>query len=122
MAQGLDLAKYPVLVVDDESDNLDAFRFNFGRTFKLLLAGSGEHFTAPVRIKGSTLVLYFEPPAEDAEPLSLVPGGRGAQEAMIDVEQASLGAFEQDLFACLARLDQEPGRICDEWTHLGGVA
>src|SRR6185437_10953881 len=42
MAQGLDLGKYPVLVVDDESDNLDAFRFNFGRTFKLLLASSGE--------------------------------------------------------------------------------
>ena len=40
MAQGLDLAKYPVLVVDDESDNLDAFRFNFGRSFKLLLAAA----------------------------------------------------------------------------------
>ncbi len=42
MPPGLDLAKFPVLVVDDESDNLDAFRFNFGRSFRLLLAGSGE--------------------------------------------------------------------------------
>ena len=33
MAPGLDLAKFPVLVVDDEPDNLDAFRFNFGKTF-----------------------------------------------------------------------------------------
>ena len=49
MAQGADLAKYPVLVVDDESDNLDAFRFNFGRTFKLLLAGSGEEALALAR-------------------------------------------------------------------------
>ena len=40
--QGLDLSKFPVLVVDDEQDNLDAFRFNFGRSFKLLLACSGE--------------------------------------------------------------------------------
>src|SRR4051794_627412 len=49
MAQGADLAKYPVLVVDDESDNLDAFRFNFGRSFKLLLAGSGEEALALAR-------------------------------------------------------------------------
>src|SRR5580698_1111677 len=48
-SQGLDLAKYPVLVVDDESDNLDAFRFNFGRSFKLLLAGSGEEALALAR-------------------------------------------------------------------------
>ncbi len=47
--QGLDLAKYPVLVVDDESDNLDAFRFNFGRSFKLLLASSGEEALALAR-------------------------------------------------------------------------
>jgi two-component system response regulator AtoC len=49
MAQDLDLGKYPVLVVDDESDNLDAFRFNFGRTFKLLLASSGEEALALAR-------------------------------------------------------------------------
>src|SRR5450432_4604196 len=49
MSQGLDLGKFPVLVVDDESDNLDAFRFNFGRTFQLLLAGSGEEALALAR-------------------------------------------------------------------------
>jgi two-component system response regulator AtoC len=36
------LSKFPVLVVDDESDNLDAFRFTFGKTFTLHLASSGE--------------------------------------------------------------------------------
>ena len=36
----------PVLVVDDEPDNLDAFRFNFGKSFQLLLAGSGEEALA----------------------------------------------------------------------------
>jgi DNA-binding NtrC family response regulator len=49
MAQELDLGKFPVLVVDDETDNLDAFRFNFGRAFKLLLAGSGEEALALAR-------------------------------------------------------------------------
>src|SRR5262245_23207633 len=38
----LELAKFPVLVVDDEQDNLDAFRFNFGKSFRLLFASSGE--------------------------------------------------------------------------------
>jgi len=37
----LDLAKYPVLIVDDEQDNLDAFRFNFKRSFTILVAGGG---------------------------------------------------------------------------------
>jgi two-component system, NtrC family, response regulator AtoC len=38
----LDLASYPVLVVDDETDNLDAFRFNFRKQFALHTAGDGE--------------------------------------------------------------------------------
>jgi Nif-specific regulatory protein len=46
MAQGQDLAKFPVLVVDDEQDNLDAIRFNFGKSFQLLLANSGEEALA----------------------------------------------------------------------------
>jgi DNA-binding NtrC family response regulator len=41
-----ELAKYPVLVVDDEQDNLDAIRFNFGKSFQLLLANSGEEALA----------------------------------------------------------------------------
>src|SRR5687768_18152004 len=38
----VDLQKFPVLVVDDEVDNLDAFRFNFKRTFQILTATGGE--------------------------------------------------------------------------------
>ncbi|HEX2657123.1 MAG TPA: response regulator, partial [Polyangia bacterium] len=38
----LEVAKFPVLVVDDEQDNLDAFRFNFGKSFTLHYASSGE--------------------------------------------------------------------------------
>ena len=49
MAQALELSKFPVLVVDDESDNLDAFRFNFGRAFQLYYAGSGEEALALAR-------------------------------------------------------------------------
>ncbi len=54
---GLDLAKYPILVVDDESDNLDAFRFNFGRSFKLLLAGSGEEALALARAEDVAVIV-----------------------------------------------------------------
>jgi DNA-binding NtrC family response regulator len=32
----------PILVVDDEPDNLDAFRFNFRKGFEVLVAGGGE--------------------------------------------------------------------------------
>src|SRR6476659_8865544 len=42
MPPELDLATFPVLVVDDEPDNLDAFRFNFKRVFKIHTAGSGD--------------------------------------------------------------------------------
>ena len=38
----LSLDRFPVLVVDDEPDNLDAFRFNFRKTFQVLTAGGGE--------------------------------------------------------------------------------
>ena len=41
--------KVPVLVVDDEPDNLDAIRFNFGKSFSLLPAGSGEEALALVK-------------------------------------------------------------------------
>jgi two-component system response regulator AtoC len=46
---GLEQHKLPVLVVDDESDNLDAVRFNFGKAFSLLLATSGEEALGLVR-------------------------------------------------------------------------
>ncbi len=39
---GIDVFKLPILVVDDEQDNLDAFRFTFGRAFNLLLASGAE--------------------------------------------------------------------------------
>ena len=46
---GVDLAQFPnfpILVVDDETDNLDAFRFNFKRVFNVLTAGGGEEALA----------------------------------------------------------------------------
>jgi len=38
----LDLKKYPILIVDDEQDNVDAFRFNFKRAFTILSANGGQ--------------------------------------------------------------------------------
>ncbi len=35
------MKRYPILVVDDEQDNLDAFRFNFRKTFDVLTASGG---------------------------------------------------------------------------------
>src|SRR4051794_25351178 len=49
MVQAVELGKFPVLVVDDEPDNLDAFRFNFGRQFQLFLTSSGEEALALAR-------------------------------------------------------------------------
>ncbi len=57
----------------------------------LYLSGSGERRTRPVRVKGSSLVLVFEPPAEKAEPLTLTPGdGAAAQGALVEVEDGNL--------------------------------
>jgi len=38
----LDVKHYPILVVDDEQDNLDAFRFNFRKTFDIVTATGGD--------------------------------------------------------------------------------
>jgi Nif-specific regulatory protein len=46
---GVESNKVPVLVVDDEPDNLDAIRFNFGKSFSLFPAGSGEEALALVK-------------------------------------------------------------------------
>ena len=35
----MDLRRFPILVVDDEQDNLDAFRFNFRKLFDMQTAG-----------------------------------------------------------------------------------
>src|SRR3954464_9918666 len=45
-APAIDLAKFPMLVVDDEQDNLDAFRFNYAKTFSLNLASGAEEALA----------------------------------------------------------------------------
>ena len=42
MPASTELNRFPILVVDDEPDNLDAFRFNFRRVFKIHTAGSGD--------------------------------------------------------------------------------
>ncbi|MEM6786762.1 MAG: sigma-54 dependent transcriptional regulator [Myxococcota bacterium] len=39
---GVDAKQYDILVVDDEVDNLDAFRFAFRKTFRLHFATSGQ--------------------------------------------------------------------------------
>jgi two-component system response regulator AtoC len=45
-AAAIDWTRFSLLVVDDEQDNLDAFRFNFGKTFTLHLAAGPEEALA----------------------------------------------------------------------------
>jgi two-component system response regulator AtoC/two-component system response regulator HupR/HoxA len=42
----LDFSRFPILVVDDEQDNLDAFRFVFRKSFALTYAQGGEQALA----------------------------------------------------------------------------
>jgi Nif-specific regulatory protein len=57
MASGLDLQKYPILVVDDEVDNLDAFRFNFKKVFQVLTATGGEEALAILQEKEVAVIV-----------------------------------------------------------------
>ncbi len=93
-------------------ERLDLDRFDLGDRLRrvqqttklgprvvLRLTGSGERPTSPVRVRGATLVLYFEPPQGDAKPLTLVPRGAatGGQEALIDVEGGDLEVVGGDV-------------------------
>jgi len=53
----LDVKRYPILVVDDEQDNLDAFRFNFRKTFDILTATSGADALAILAEKDVAVVV-----------------------------------------------------------------
>ena len=46
---GLDLRAFPVVVVDDEPDNLDAFRFTFRKSFVLHTAAGAQEALALLR-------------------------------------------------------------------------
>jgi hypothetical protein len=68
----------------------------------MCLSGDGERLTTPLRMKGSNLVLYFEPPIEQTEdekkePLVLAPGGFVSAEALFDIEQGSLSIINGNL-------------------------
>jgi serine/threonine protein kinase len=90
----------------------------------LRLSGDGERLMTPLRIKGSNLVLYFEPPPEKKEtprmpdygraqqrfepslekketdkkePLALVPGGAVSADALFDVQDGNLTIINGNL-------------------------
>jgi DNA-binding NtrC family response regulator len=54
---GLDLLALPILVVDDEPDNLEAFKFNFRRSFRILTAQSGTEALAILQNEPVAVVL-----------------------------------------------------------------
>ncbi len=53
----LDVKRYPILIVDDEQDNLDAFRFNFRKTFDILTATSGPEALAILAEKDVAVIV-----------------------------------------------------------------
>jgi len=53
----VDVKRYPILVVDDEQDNLDAFRFNFKKTFDILTASGGAEALAILESKEVAVVI-----------------------------------------------------------------
>ncbi len=53
----LDPKDYPILVVDDEQDNLDAFRFNFKRSFRILHAQSGDEALSLLRTHDVAVII-----------------------------------------------------------------
>lgn len=64
-----------------------------GRKVVLHLSGTGEkRIQQPIRVKGSSLTLYFEAPKEKAAPLELVAHlpAEAAAQALIDVEDGNL--------------------------------
>ena len=65
----------------------------------LHLHGSGERTTSLVHVKGASLYLYFEPPADGAKPLVLVPDFKTAprQLAAIQVDDGNLDLVGADL-------------------------
>jgi serine/threonine-protein kinase len=64
----------------------------------LRLSGKGEHAVRPVRLKGKSLVLYAEPPAEGAAPLTLTPAGApDGTEAMIELDGGGLDVIGLNL-------------------------
>ncbi len=66
-------------------------RATFGPRVVMHLFGKGERATAPIRVKGSTLVLYFEPPADEkTAPPALKPSFPGPGGPLIDVEGGGL--------------------------------
>jgi len=58
----------------------------------LLLSGAGEHAITPFRLQGTTLVLYADPPKEDAAPLTLRWDGQGAlgQDGLVEIDGGGL--------------------------------
>jgi len=56
-APAVDLAKFPMLAVDDEQDNLEAFRFNYAKTFSLNLASGAEEALAIAKEKDVAVVV-----------------------------------------------------------------
>ncbi|MBC7973666.1 MAG: sigma-54-dependent Fis family transcriptional regulator, partial [Myxococcales bacterium] len=53
----VDVKRYPILVVDDEQDNLDAFRFNFRKTFDIVTASGGAEALAILEDKEVAVVI-----------------------------------------------------------------
>jgi serine/threonine-protein kinase len=74
------------------------------------LTGTGERQTTPIRIKGHSLVLYFEPVGEDRTPLALTTTSR-SEEALIEVEGGNLDILGGELHVPTSRSARVPPHL-----------
>jgi serine/threonine-protein kinase len=98
VGEELDLSK-----IKDLGEYLNSKAPTLGKRVVLYLSGTGQHRMSPIRLRNTTLVLYFEPPkdATKDEPLSLsLPFVKdtSADEAMIQIDNGSLEIIGGDLW------------------------
>ena len=76
----------------------------------LVLSGAGEHPITPFHLQGCTLVLYADPPKEDAAPLTLTWAGQGSvgQDGLIEIEDGGLDLINVNLKLADFLLAAEP--------------
>jgi hypothetical protein len=81
-----------------------------GKRLVLHVSGTGEHAMKPLRLQGRSLTLFFEPPAEGADPptLTLSTRGRVAGDALIEVDGGSLDVIGGDFRLPGLRSGQPP--------------
>src|SRR5205085_1366767 len=82
---------WPAAALTDVGEYLQSVqeKQRLGPRVVLRLSGKGEVRCSPIHVKDTNLVLYVEPPQDEADRLVLVPKGGADQDAFLEVEGGS---------------------------------